>query len=42
MIYKADDSFRESYGTLFRDPEDIADESIFAVNHETGLMERVY
>ena len=38
----ADDSFRESYSTLFANPEDIADETIFAVNHETDLMERVY
>ena len=42
LIYRADDSFRESYSTLFANPEDIADETIFAVNHETDLMERVY
>ena len=42
LIYRADDSFRESYSSLFANPEDIADETIFAVNHETDLMERVY
>ena len=42
LIYKASASFREDYGSLFRNPEDIEDNTIFAVNHETGLLERVW
>ena len=42
MIYKANDSFREDYGALFQNPADIEDNTIFAVNHETDLLERVW
>ena len=42
MIYKANDSFREDYGALFQNPADIEDNTIFAVNHETDLLDRVW
>lgn len=42
LIYRVDGAFRESYSGLFLNPGDIADETIFAVNHDTGLMERAY
>ena len=42
MIYHANDSFEEDYGMLFLNPGDIGDNTIFAVNHDTDLMERVY
>lgn len=42
MIYQAGNSFIEDYGSLFKTPEDIGDRTIFAINHETDLLERVY
>ena len=42
LIYRANDSFREDYGTLFETPEEIEDQSIFAVDHEKDLLVRVY
>ena len=42
MIWQADDTFREDYAALFENPADIDDRTIFAVNHETDLLERVY
>jgi len=41
MIYKTNATFHEDYGSLFQNPEDIEDNTIFAVNHETGLLEKV-
>ncbi len=41
MIYKTNATFREDYGSLFQTPEDIEDNTIFAVNHETDLLEKV-
>lgn len=41
MILTADDVFREDYAALFRNPAEIEDRTIFAVNHETNLLERV-
>ena len=41
MIYKTNATFREDYGSLFQNPEDIEDNTIFAVNHETDLLEKV-
>ena len=42
LVYKANDSFRQDYAALFKDPGEIEDSTIFAVNHETGLLERVW
>ena len=42
LIYRVDDSFREDYGSLFEDPEGIANEQIYKVNHETDLLVRVH
>ena len=42
MIWYANDSFREDYSALFEKPVDIADKSIFSVNHDTNLLERVW
>ena len=42
LICKANDSFREDYGTLFETPEEIENQSIFAVDHEKGFLVRVY
>ena len=42
MIWQADDVFREDYEALFASPADIANRSIFAVNHETDLLDRVW
>lgn len=42
MIWQADDTFREDYAALFENPADIDDRTIFSVNHETDLLERVY
>jgi hypothetical protein len=42
MIWRTDDIFIEDYSSLFANPDDIEDKSIFAVNHETDLLERVY
>lgn len=42
MIWEADDVFREDYEALFASPADIANRSIFAVNHETDLLDRVW
>ena len=42
LIYRTDDSFREDYGSLFEDPEGIANEQIYKVNHETDLLVRVH
>ena len=42
MIWYANDSFREDYSALFEKPADIADKSIFSVNHDTNLLERVW
>ena len=41
MIWQADDTFREDYAALFENPADIADRTIFAVNHNTNLLERI-
>ena len=41
LIYRANDSFREDYGTLFEAPEEIEDRSIFAVDHDRDLLVRV-
>ncbi len=41
MIWEADDIFREDYAALFANPADIDNRTIFAVNHETDLLERV-
>ena len=41
MIGQADDTFREDYAALFENPADIADRTIFAVNHNTNLLERI-
>ena len=41
MILTADDVFREDYAALFRNPEEIEDRTIFAVNHNTNLLERI-
>lgn len=41
MIWEADDVFREDYAALYANPADIDSRTIFAVNHETGLMEKV-
>ena len=38
MIWQADDTFREDYAALFENPADIADRTIFAVNHETDML----
>ena len=42
LIYKTNDSFREEYASLFENPEGIDSKQIYAVNHETGLLVRVY
>ena len=41
MIWQADDTFREDYAALFENPADIDDRTIFAVNHNTNLLERI-
>ena len=41
MIWEADDIIREDYAALFANPADIDNRTIFAVNHETDLLERV-
>ena len=40
-ILRANDYFREHFSCLFRDPSAIADNSLFLVNRETGLLEPV-
>ena len=41
MIWQADDVFRKDYAALFENPSDIADRTIFSVNHETDRLEKV-
>ena len=41
LIYRVNDSFLEDYGSLFEDPEGIANEQIYEVDHERDLLVRV-
>ena len=42
LISRVNDSFREDYGSLFENPEEIGDRTIFSVDHERDLLVRVY
>lgn len=39
LIYHVDDIFIQDYSSAFADPSQIRDNTIFAVNHETGLLD---
>lgn len=38
-IYKSNDYFGDVYGVLFENPEEIANNELYSVNKETGLLE---
>lgn len=38
LCYMLDSSFREDYGELFANPEDIADQTVFRVDHEAEQL----
>ena len=38
LLYKTDDYFREHYGYLFEEPEEIADRTFFVVDREKRLL----
>ena len=42
MILCANDSFREDYGSLFENPEEIGNNTIFGVDHERDLLVKAY
>ena len=42
LMLCAGDAFRGDYGALFENPEEIGERRIFAVDHETELLTRVY
>ncbi len=42
LIYRINKTFREEYASLFEAPEGMDSGQIYAVNHETGLLVRVY
>lgn len=39
-LYKINDYFREHFGVLFVQPEDITENALYRVNHQTGLLEK--
>lgn len=41
LIWTADEYFKNNYNSLFLDPSQIADHSIYRINKETGLLEFV-
>lgn len=41
LIWTSDEYFRKNFSTLFSDPDSIADQSIYMVNKETGLLDLV-
>ena len=38
-IYKLNDYFLEHFGMLFGDPDTIAENTLYRVNRETGMLE---
>lgn len=39
-LYKINDYFREHFGMLFEQSEDITENALYRVNHQTGLLEK--
>ena len=39
-LYKINDYFREHFAVLFAQPEDLTENALYRVNHQTGLLEK--
>ena len=42
LLFKMDDNFLKNYGSIFANPEEVVDYTIYSVDHHTGLLSRCW